>query len=99
MESSKSENNQNANNVKIPFTKKEIYQRYLAKDGNHDKYLQKQKDWYQKNKEELKIKAVINENIIKNLVTKPNHWSTIRLSKYEDTNKLLIIKQDKQQNN
>jgi len=49
-----------------------------------------------KNKEELKIKVVINENIIKNLVTKPNHWSIIRLSKYEDTNKLLIIKQDKQ---
>ena len=47
-----------------------------------------------KNKEELKIKAVINENTIKNLVTKPNYWSIIRLCKYEDINKLLIIKQD-----
>lgn len=47
-----------------------------------------------KNKEELKVKAVINENTIKNLVTKPNYWSIIRLCKYEDINKLLIIKQD-----
>lgn len=49
-----------------------------------------------KNKEDLKVKVVINENTIKNLVTKPNHWSIIRLSNYENTNNLLIIKQDKE---
>jgi hypothetical protein len=48
-----------------------------------------------KNEKELKVKVVINENTIKNLVTKPNQWSILRLSNYEHTNKLLIIKQDK----
>ena len=81
MESSKSENNQNANNVRIPMTKKEIYQRYLAKEGNHDKYLQKQKDWYQKNKEELreraKIRARINYAKKKELMLSAQHSNSM----------------------
>ena len=43
--------------------RKEIYQRYLAKDDHHDKYLQKQKAWYEKNKDVLKEKAKIRSRI------------------------------------
>jgi len=58
-----SSNNQESSSRKIPMTKKEIYQRYLAKDDNHEKYLQKQKAWYEKNKEVLKEKAKIRSRI------------------------------------
>ena len=59
-----------------------------------EKYLAKLLNNSTPDEEVIKIKAVINENTIKNLVTKPNYWSIIRLCKYEDINKLLIIKQD-----
>ena len=58
-----SSNNQESSSRKIPMTKKEIYQRYLAKDDHHDKYLQKQKAWYEKNKDVLKEKAKIRSRI------------------------------------
>ena len=76
-----STNSQSINNVKTPFTKKEIYQRYLAKEGNHDKYLQKQKDWYQKNKEDLreraKIRARINYAKKKELMLSAQHSNSM----------------------
>ena len=48
---------------KTPKTKQEIYKKWISNEENHEKYLIKQKLWYEKNKEDLKEKARIRSRI------------------------------------
>ena len=50
-------------NKKLPKTQQEIYKKWISNEENHEKYLLKQKLWYEKNKEDLKEKARVRSRI------------------------------------